>query len=210
MSESKAITKVILDLETNPDLDPDDRHRYANIVRDYIDTLERKIEASAARGAREVEKVFAPPGPRERNVLVWSRGTSVSIRLDGPEEAAWLEELATDCPQAIRFRLEPQSAKRVEANVEHAWMRGLRAHVLPVRVSRVDEGQAARPFDERVLEAVRAVSEAGDWVLWGPRRRNVGGHKGDSLIVTFSRTRLEPWGEDTLGDDADGDAADDG
>ena len=179
------------ELEGNADLDPGERHRLANIVRDHVDELERGLAAGAQKGADVLRKVVRPAGPRERSVVAWRRGTSFSIKADGPEDSAWFEELASDPPAAFRVRPALAAAEKLADPklASQTWERGIRANVACVRLGPKAEGQDVGDALEDAIDDVGR--EAGDWIVMGLVRRNVGGHSGRALIVTFGFVRMD-------------------
>jgi len=160
---------TVLDLfETDPPPDREERKRLADIVRDEIEALQRTTARAATTGAeaaRELQRVFDPKAtPREREVLMWFRGSSLTFTFQ-PTDTAWAEDLWTTLRHTARtLRFRPIDAVQAK--------RDARAKGCTVKCT-----VAVSPAEGDLHPE--------DWIAEGARSRNFGGQDGRSRFAAF-------------------------
>lgn len=72
---------------------PDERRRLANIIRDEVESLERKLAPKVQAAKSAIEDKSDPK--RLRQVMAWQRGSSLTFQF-APFDSAYFEDLYTD------------------------------------------------------------------------------------------------------------------
>ncbi|HZC29985.1 MAG TPA: hypothetical protein VE261_00600 [Gaiellaceae bacterium] len=161
---TEATRAALLALETDPTMDPEERAVHAATIRDELEELERRSPPAPRTPAA------APPAsPRARECVVWSRGTSFSVRAQ-ETDVGWLQALYERAFAGTAARPEIHRVRLLVRPVRPEpfdWTRGTRAHVLLIE----EESNEPRP---------------GDWIVEGALARNFGGQSGQNPgIATF-------------------------